>query len=80
MSNVVGLVNNESAADWLESLAAKLRARPRSQPATLLVFGLQRTDDSQFIEFWNGPRVSSPLEVLGMIEMGKASYIGGSAE
>jgi hypothetical protein len=72
------LHDNESAADYLESLASKLRERPEAQPSGLVIFGVRREDDTQMVEFWAGPRTPSALEFLGIVEMGKATFISSS--
>ena len=78
MNQVMQLHKDESAADFLEGLAAKLRDRPEAQPTTLVVFGARRENDAMQVEFFAGPRTPSALEFLGVVEMGKATFIASS--
>jgi hypothetical protein len=78
MSQVMQLHNNESAADFLGELAGKLRNRQGAQPTTIVVFGVRREDDAMQVEFFAGPRTPSALEFLGIVEMGKATFIASS--
>jgi len=80
MSKVVSITTQQSAADYLEGLAADLRKRDKPEPVSVVVFGLHRDRNGQLVEFWCGPCTLSPLEFLGLVEMGKATYIESSGE
>lgn len=78
MNKVMQLHDNESAADYLTGLAEKLRNRADPQPTSLVVFGVRREGEAQMVEFFSGPRTPSALEFLGIVEMGKATFISSS--
>lgn len=73
---VMQLHNHGNAADFLGALARDFRAR-RVPPQLIVVLGVHREGDAQHVEFHAGPTTPTPLEFLGLIEMGKASFISG---
>ena len=80
MTKLVQLHKQSSAADFLENLAAEMRAREEPQPTLLVVFGLCRDPNAEAhdVEFHAGPNKPSALEFLGLVEMGKATFISAS--
>lgn len=73
---VMQLHTQGNAADFLEALARDFRAR-RAPPQLIVVLGVHREGDAQHVEFHAGPTMPTPLEFLGLIEMGKASFVSG---
>lgn len=80
MAELVQLHKQKSAADFLDELAAEMRSRNSPQPTLLVVFGLCRDPNAEAhdVEFHAGPSVPSALEFLGLVEMGKATFISAS--
>ncbi len=63
-------------ADWLESVAATIRERGESFSAKAIVIVDRSTSrDWCQVGFFSSPAISSPIEAVGMIELGKYSYI-----
>lgn len=80
MAELIQIRKSKSAADFLDEVAAELRERGDRQPMALVVLALTRDGDADSIEFFNGPQPVSPMQFLGMCEMGKDAYLNGGVE
>lgn len=80
MAKLMQLHKGKTAADFLEEIAAEMRERKEPQPTLVVLFGLCRDANAQAhdVEFHAGPQMPSALEFLGLVEMGKATFISAS--
>ncbi len=75
MSNIRSIGPSENAADFLERLVKDYRDGKIPMPSMVAVVGLIRSGESQIIDFSAGPGTLSPIEFIGLLEMGKATFL-----
>lgn len=68
--------SDDHLAEWLEGLATKLRMRGGGGSAkAMLVIDLGNGRASCAVEFHCSPGIVSPLDAVGLLELGKLTYL-----